>query len=52
MSGQKKATRQGGSRESNQHRKYSTTMHALSRPVLQTLAVLVPVVMLAVGGSI
>ena len=40
MSGQEKATRQGGSRESNQHREYSTAIHAMSSPVLQTLAVL------------
>lgn len=40
MSGQEKATRQGGSKESNQHRKYSTAIHAMSSPALQTLAVL------------
>lgn len=40
MSGHKKATRQGGLKESNQHSKYSTAIHAMSSPVLQTLAVL------------
>jgi len=40
MSGHKKATRQGGLKESNQHSKYSTAIHAMSSPALQTLAVL------------
>lgn len=41
MSGQEKATRQGGLKESNQHSKYSTAIDVLSSPVLQSLAVLV-----------
>ena len=40
MTAHKEAARQGGPKESNQQRDYSTLMLAMSSPVLQTLAVL------------
>lgn len=45
MTAHKKAARQGGPKESNQQRDYSTLMLAMSSPALQALAVLVAILL-------
>ncbi len=54
MNRHKKAARQGGSIETNQQSKYSITLHSvtntLSSPVLQDIAILVIVIVLAMWG--
>lgn len=53
MSRHKKAARQGGSIETNQQSKYSTlhsVTNTLSSPIMQDIAILATVIVLAMGG--